>query len=416
MTLSPTTPHFGNHGGARDGKGGEVSLAGKNSGNAPAPVRRCVLVYRELLLPASETFIAGQAHALKRYRHMFAGLEYRPNSLISRDESIVAHRGPFKAFSRALHRRRNSFPAAFVSALEAQHPDILHAHFGIDGIASMRLASVLQVPHIVTFHGYDATVRDEHLMAGPYVQRRFAHRRDSLARSGASFLAVSNFIRDQLLQRGFSSESVRVHYTGIDTALFSPPAIVERNPHILFVARLVAKKGVGELIEAARALQPDIPNLVVSVVGDGPERSRLEAAARELPSIRVLGYRTPAEIRQLMIEARVFCVPSVTGPNGDAEGFGIVFAEAQAMGVPVVSYRSGGIPEAVDDGCTGFLAPEGDILSLVRHLRSLLLMEHSTWREYSARAVDRVHRLFNLDTQSMLLEQIYDSVCEEYRK
>ncbi|MHB1330015.1 MAG: glycosyltransferase [Gemmatimonadales bacterium] len=375
-----------------------------------------VAIYRELLLPSSETFIAGQARALTRYRPLFAGLAWQPNSLISREEAVIAFRGPGTAIVRALYRRLGTFPSDFIGRVRAHHPVLVHAHFGVDGVASLPLARMLVVPHIVTFHGFDATVRDDCLAQGPFVQRRFLKQRDSLSRSGTTFLAVSAYIREQLLARGFPPERVHVHYTGIDTEQFLPAAAVAaREPHILFVARLVAKKGIHHLIQATKALQQEFPTLTVSVVGDGPEREALSIASKSLPSLRVLGYRSPQEIRELLARAKVFCVPSVTGPDGDSEGFGMVFAEAQAMGVPVVSYRSGGIPEAVEHGATGLLAPERDTHTLIRHLRTLLEMDFNAWQGFSGRAIAHVRQSFDLARQTSLLEQRYDAAREEVR-
>jgi glycosyltransferase involved in cell wall biosynthesis len=107
--------------------------------------------------------------------------------------------------------------------------------------------------------------------------------------------------------------------------------------------------------------------------------------------------------------------PSVTAQNGDSEGFGMVFAEAQAMGTPVVSTLHGGIPEAVSDGQTGLLAPERDVVTLTKNLR-LLLTHEERWRELSANGVRWVRERFNLRQQSHLLEELYDEAIGPRRE
>jgi len=115
-----------------------------------------------------------------------------------------------------------------------------------------------------------------------------------------------------------------------------------------------------------------------------------------------------------MNRARVFCVPSITAHSGDTEGFGMVFAESQAMGLPVASFSSGGIPEVVVHGETGLLAIEKDWESLARHIISLLT-DDPLWRHYSATAVARVREVFDLQRQTEILEDLYDRVLVEKR-
>ena len=113
-----------------------------------------------------------------------------------------------------------------------------------------------------------------------------------------------------------------------------------------------------------------------------------------------------------MSKASVFCTPSVVAKSGDAEGFGMVFAEAQAMGVPVASFATGGIPEAVEHGITGLLAPERDTNALAENIVTLLT-DAPLWTRFSAAGRERVHKHFDLAKQTAKLEQIYQQVLLE---
>jgi colanic acid/amylovoran biosynthesis glycosyltransferase len=104
-------------------------------------------------------------------------------------------------------------------------------------------------------------------------------------------------------------------------------------------------------------------------------------------------------------------VPSVTAANGDSEGFGMVFAEALAMGTPVVSFRHGGIPEAVRDRVTGLLAPEGDAEALAANLLRLL-RDDKLWEELSENGVRWVNKYFDIEKQTAKLEDIYTDVID----
>ena len=115
------------------------------------------------------------------------------------------------------------------------------------------------------------------------------------------------------------------------------------------------------------------------------------------------------ELRKWMSRASVFSVPSVTIESGASEGFGLVFTEAQAMGTPVASFATGGIPEAVSHGVTGLLAPERDVPTLAENIVQLL-SDTRSWQKMSAAGIRRVRQNFDLHTQSKKLESIYMNV------
>ncbi len=142
---------------------------------------------------------------------------------------------------------------------------------------------------------------------------------------------------------------------------------------VLFVGRLVERKGVAELIEALRRLPPAL-GARLDVIGDGPERARLEALVREsgLGDRVVLRGRVPAaELRAAYGAADVLALPSVLDSRSDTEGLGVVLLEAMSYGVPVIGSRIGGIPDIVIDGETGLLVPPGDPAALATALQRL---------------------------------------------
>ncbi len=110
-----------------------------------------------------------------------------------------------------------------------------------------------------------------------------------------------------------------------------------------------------------------------------------------------------------MKKAKLFCVPSVTAANGDSEGFGLVFAEAQACGLPVVSFATGGVPEAVAHGITGLCA-RAELASTREYIHEVLSSQ-TLWNEFSHAARRRVERKFDLRRQTESLEKIYSEVA-----
>jgi glycosyltransferase involved in cell wall biosynthesis len=154
------------------------------------------------------------------------------------------------------------------------------------------------------------------------------------------------------------------------------------------------------------------PEVELVVVGDGPLRPEWEFLAKSsLRQFRFLGFQPQHVIKKWMNLATVFCVPSAKASSGATEGLGLVFLEAQSMGLPVVSFASGGIPEAVAHGKTGLLAAEGDFETLGKNIL-LLLENESLWKQMSELGEKRVQDLFDLEMQTAKLEGLYKSVLK----
>src|SRR3569833_691489 len=100
--------------------------------------------------------------------------------------------------------------------------------------------------------------------------------------SATRFLCVSDFLKRVLIAKGFPEQKIDVHYTGIDTHRFTPDPQAVREPIVLFVARLVEKKGCESLIETMAKVQSAVPESSLIVIGDGPLRAKLESKAAAL--------------------------------------------------------------------------------------------------------------------------------------
>lgn len=286
---------------------------------------------------------------------------------------------------------------------------------GQDGAIALPLARQLGIPLVVTFHGLDATATDRVLRRSGLNYRIYLRRREALKQEARLVIAVSEFIRGKLLERGWPEDKVVVRYIGVDTEFFRPDPEVVRVPVVLFVGRLIEFKGVEHLIAAMRTVQARIPEAELVIAGTGGRRRRLEDQARE-SGVRAqfLGSISPGEVRAWMNRAKLFCGPSLTVSTGQTEAFGMVFAEAQAMGLPVVSFASGGIPEAVAHGQTGLLAPEGDRKALASNIESLL-RDNPLWERMSVAAIQRVREHFDLRRQTAMLEDLYDRARDASR-
>ena len=126
-----------------------------------------------------------------------------------------------------------------------------------------------------------------------------------------------------------------------------------------------------------------------------------------------MGSKSSEEVRSYMQQAEIFALPSQTAPNGDSEALGIVFNEASACGIPIVSTRHGGIPEAVLHGETGLLVSEGDDAALA-HALVTLLKNADLRSKMGQRGREFVLEVFDIAKQTMMLESFYnDAIAQQ---
>ena len=145
------------------------------------------------------------------------------------------------------------------------------------------------------------------------------------------------------------------------------------RPTILSVARMYPRKRLEDLLHAAAILRARIPLAQIRIVGDGPESARLRLLHRELglgDAAVLLGEVSRSRLAVEYTIAHCFCLPTVQ------EGFGLVFAEAMAAGLPVVACRAAAVPEIVEDGRTGLLVGERNPAELAHALETLLVNEN----------------------------------------
>jgi colanic acid/amylovoran biosynthesis glycosyltransferase len=357
-----------------------------------------VLIFKETLLPPSETFILAQMGALTRFSPHLAGLELTSEGLPLGDAPILLSPHASKAANfRAKLYRKTAFAPLFHQRVRSLRPDLIHAHFASGGKTLLHLHKMLGLRLIVTLHG-GSDVPIQQPRKGTY--RKLAERADL-------FLCVSDFIRRQAIDAGYPPEKLLVHYIGIDRTLFLPPGTATDSDSVLFVGRLVEMKGCEYLLRAMQAVRSARPASKLTIIGDGPLRPELERLAVELDvPCSFLGVRPSATIRQMLQGSRLLCLPSVATADGHVEGLPTVLLEAQAMGVPVVSTLHSGIPEAVADGVTGILVPERDTEKLAAAILRLL-EDRDLWQRYHLATQEHIDRKFDLHKQTALLEDIY---------
>lgn len=237
----------------------------------------------------------------------------------------------------------------------------VHVHFAGPSATLVMIASRLgELTYSMTVHG--STVFFD-------VQKAVLRQKVEHARF---VFCISEFTRAQVAAQVAPEywQKLRVVHCGVDTDNHRPSgeSASRTSINVLCVTRLVPAKGVSLLIEAVARLQKELPELRCTLVGDGPDRDRLErlAIARGVADrIEFVGAVGQDHIQRYYHEADVFALPSF------AEGVPVVLMEAMAHGVPVVGTAVGGVSELIEPDVTGLLVPAGDVSALTSALRRL---------------------------------------------
>jgi glycosyltransferase involved in cell wall biosynthesis len=369
-----------------------------------------VIMWCGLILPRSETFVRSQADSLERFAPHFAGCRSTgAGALIPADECHLVNSGGAAGKLRESAFKLTGLAPGLVRQLRALWPALIHAHHGISGALALPLARALRLPLVVTFYGADATVTAKSARFTSIAGWTYHRRARRLQQEPALIIAVSRFIKRQLVARGYPEDKIVAHYYGVDTQKFRADPAVTREPIVLFVGRLAEKKGVAYLLRAMELVQQRAPDLHLVIAGDGPLRPTLEPLARNLRRCTFLGMQSHEVVKGWMNRASMLVAPSVTAASGDSEGLPTVIVEAQAMGLPVIATAHAGNTEAITDGQTGLIAQERDVETLAEHI-TRLASDKDLWVRLSHNARRQVERQFDLRQQTRVLEGLYDDV------
>lgn len=271
-------------------------------------------------------------------------------------------------------RQFYALPAVALAPALARRADLVHAHLGED-LAVLPLAMLAaarrRLPLVITVHcslAHTLGVRDIRTAVlktlGGGIER-WAERR------AAATLVLTSRLADRL-RRDPGLERVHVIRRGIDRRAFVDPGPdpfpeIAGRPRVVFLGRLARAKGVEPLIVAASRLRT--AGVQVVLVGDGPERQRVERAARRLgiaERIHITGFVAHERVPAVLASADLLVLPSLY------EELGTVLIEAMQVGLPVVASRVGGIPELLRHGELGVLVPAGDAGALASAIDAVL--------------------------------------------
>jgi N-acetyl-alpha-D-glucosaminyl L-malate synthase BshA len=306
-----------------------------------------------------------------------------------------------------------TYPLALASKMiEVAHYerlDILHVHYAVPHATAAWMAREVlgdKAPRIVTtLHGTDTTLVGIDPSYLPIT-------RFSILRSDA-VTVPSEFLR-RATWEGFGipqSVPIEVISNFVDTARYAPsrdratlrglfPELGDTEPVLVHVSNFRPVKRIGDVVAIFAEVHRRFPCRLL-MIGDGPERSAAERRLRELGlEERVAFLGKQEHFVELLAACDVFLLPS------EQESFGLAALEALSCGVPVVASHIGGIPELVDHGETGYLAPTGEVGTMAAYALNLL-REKARWQAFSRRARERVLARFQLTPAIDRYEALY---------
>lgn len=346
---------------------------------------------RALAAAGADLTVVCPAHPDAPRRHEVGGIEVRrvrfaPASVearVARGESYRVFAGLSVLWVIPMIARLVVAAARQARQRRIDDAAVIHGHWWFPcGLVAVAAAGVVRrrTGSVVQIHGSDAAVTIN------AVHRWLARR--VLRRAGA-VIAVSEDLRDWAASLAPRARGVQpspkievadrragpvLHVVSMPVGIerLGPTTPVPDDGPVLAVGRLMAEKGFDVLIEAVALMnRNERPDVVI--VGDGPDRSLLEALAlRRDVSATFPGTIAPSEIGSWYRQARLVCVPS------RREGFGMITAEAIASGRPVVATAVGAAPQLISDGTNGFLVPPGDPAALAAALTTALAAEPET--------------------------------------
>ena len=276
----------------------------------------------------------------------------------------------------------------------------LHAHFATSASEVARLAAAWgRISFSVTAHAKD-------IYHDTVDESRLQH----VLGSATSVVTVSDFnVAHLTTQVGLSSRRLTRIYNGLDLQRFSYEAPGDRAPHIVAVGRLVAKKGLDDLVRACAMLHARGTAFTCDIVGGGEDAARLRALVTQLgldAAIRFTGPLPQHAVIDAVRRAAVFAAPSVVAEDGDRDGLPTVLLESMALGTPVISTDIVGIPEVVRHDETGLLVPERSPAQLADALQTLLASPATQLRlAQQARAL--IERDFDITTNTRQLRTLF---------
>lgn len=274
----------------------------------------------------------------------------------------------------SLYKNKKSLDYIFILNyyLKYRKAKVYHIHFAtaINPLLELKKIGFLKSKIVVTFHGHDS-----HFLPK---QEQLNNLINDFSKYVSDITVNSQFLKNKLVDKGFKAENIKIIPIGIDTRFFNDSAVKKNDGKcfkIITVGRLIELKGQAFGIRTVKLLIEKGYKIDYTLVGFGDELEQLKQLVVELDledAVHFYGIGTQTEIKELLKENDLFLMTSTSDRFDRCEAFGVVSLEAQAMGLPVVGFRSGGFPETILEGKTGITVNDKDYHQMANQIELLI--------------------------------------------
>lgn len=272
--------------------------------------------------------------------------------------------------------------------------NLLHVHFLFSGLIGIFVAKIYKIRIVLTTHGSDINYLEKSALlrkAGLFILRR-VHR----------VIAVSNSLRQKMVEIGISDRKITVIPNGVNPLDFKPRKRKKDGFRLLWVGRLVEEKGVVYLVEALKWVREKLPDVKLILIGEGKLKERLKRLSHNLSlyNIDFIGKINHSAISEYMNSADLFILPSLR------EGLPLVLLEAMATGLPVIATSVGGIKDVIVHEKSGILIPPKKPRLLAEKI-IYLLKDEDLRKRIGEDGRRRVEEYFTWDRITKETSQVY---------
>ncbi len=365
--------------------------------------KKMILHLERKFLSPSETFIANQINFTSQFETGVFTVQYTPQ-LYTRAKVFYPD---YKLTSLELKLLSSRSKRFFRQTFSTQPVQVIHAHYLTDASFFSPFTKHCAGPKICSCYGYDV---NEYPNRYGYLMRLYYK---SVFKQYNLFLAMSDYMKKELIGLGCPAEKILVHYHGIDTGMFDVKHVEKPGKvlRLLTIARLSPTKGHITVLKALHAFRQQFPGTPFryTIVGDGELKEQLTTTVSHLELGDVVSFypfcKHGEQFNNYLGDADIFLLPCRKA-KGATEGIPGAVVEAMAGGLPVISTYHGGIPAVIEDGKTGFLVEENDEQAIA-NLLFRLYGDNDLRRRIGNNARVFAQAALDVKQRTLALEKIY---------
>ncbi len=311
-----------------------------------------------------------------------------------------------------LKRKKNLSPLITLFKYRRINKGILHVHFNnaLTPLVELSKIGFINPKCVITFHGYDAFLHDREAFEQIY--------KEFYRNNVVAVTTNSNYLKQHVISLGVNPSKINVIPIGIDFNQFKGQVKTKTNNseiRLITVGRLVQLKGQIYAIRAIKVLINLGYNIKYTLIGDGNYQKILEAEVSQLNLTEVVifeGSKSQDEITSYLKTSHAFLMPSTYDDiNARREAFGLVSLEAQASGLPVIGFQSGGFPDTIIEGETGFAVEDRNVNALADKIEKLI--QNPTLYENMSKAAIKHASTFDHQFTTQKYLDLYERFTDE---